>query len=147
MADTTKIKTIIEPYVREWLSGQFPGHVFKEELITLSTGSYYKFDTVAEDGSIVGAVLCNRPKTRTGRENTGGVRKARNDIESLKLLPTDVKKLMIFTNVDFLKLIHRRAARFGIESIRMMECPLPPKLVLLLQQVLDEASREQRAAQ
>ena len=147
MANTTKIKTVIEPYVRDWLSRQFPREVFKEKLITLSTGSDYKFDAVAEDGSIVGAILCNRPKTRTGRENTGGVRKARNDIESLKLLPATVKKLMVFTDAGFLDLIHRRAARFGAESIQMMVCPLSPNLAELLRNILDDASNEQGAAE
>ena len=28
MADTTKTKTVIESYVLNWLSKQFPGHVF-----------------------------------------------------------------------------------------------------------------------
>ena len=147
MANTTEITTRIEPYVRDWLSTQFPGHVFKKKPVTMSTGSDYEFDAVTEDASVIGAILCNRPRTRTGRVNTGGVRKARNDIESLKLLPPTVKKLMVFTDAGFLDLIHRRAARFGAESIRMMACPLPPSLDLLLRQVLDRASREQRAAE
>ena len=147
MADTTKIKTVIEPYIENWLSTKFPGHIFKEKLVMLSTGSSYRFDAVAEDGSIVGAILCNRPKTRTGRENTGAVHKARNDVDSLKLLPADVKKLMVFTDAGFRELVSRRAARFGIESIDMMVCMLPPNLAKLLRGILDEASNEQRAAE
>jgi len=147
MANTTKIKTVIEPYIQNWLSTKFPGHIFKEKLVTLSTGSSYRFDAVAEDGSIVGAILCNRPKTRTGRENTGAVRKARNDVDSLKLLPAAVKKLMVFTDAGFCELVSRRAARFGTESIDMMVCILPPNLGGLLRDILDEASNEQRAAE
>lgn len=147
MADTTKIKTDIEPYVRNWLSTQFPGHVFKEKLVALSTGSSYRFDAVAEDGSIVGAILCNRSKTRTGRENTGAVRKARDDVNYLKLLPAAVKKLMIFTDAGCCELIRRRAARQGIESIDMMVCALPYDLAKLLRETLDAASNEQRAAE
>lgn len=147
MADTTKIKTVIEPYIQNWLSTKFPGHIFKEKLVMLSTGSSYRFDAVAEDGSIVGAILCNRPKTRTGRENTGAVRKARNDVDSLKLLPTAVKKLMVFTDAGFRELVSRRAARFGTESICMKVCVLPSNLAKLLRGILDEASNEQRAAE
>ncbi len=146
MADTTKIKTVIEPNICNWLSTQFPGHVFKEEPVLLTTGSSYRFDAVAEDGSIVGAILCNRPKTRTGRENTGAVRKARDDINYLKLLPANVKKLMIFTDAGYCELVCRRAARLGTESIDMMVCTLAPNLAKLLRDILDEASNEQRAA-
>lgn len=147
MANTTKIKTVIEPYIQNWLSTKFPGHIFKEKLVTLSTGSSYRFDAVAEDGFIVGAILCNRPKTRTGRENTGAVHKARNDVDSLKLLPAVVKKLMVFTDAGFCELVSRRAARFGTESIDMIVCILPPNLAKLLRDILDEASNEQRAAE
>ena len=147
MANTTKIKNVIEPYIQNWLSTHFPGYVFKERLVPLITGSSYKFDAVAEDGSIVGAILCNRPRTRTGRENTGAVRKALGDINYLKLLPIDVKKLMVFTDVGCCELIRRRAARLGTESIEMMVCTLPPNLAKLLRRVLDEASNEQRAAE
>ena len=147
MADTTKIKTKIEPYVQGWLLVQFPGHDFSKKRVMLSTGKSYEFDAVSKDGSIVGAILCNRPKTRTGRENTGAVSKARNDVQSLELLPPAVKKLMVFTDAEFCRLVRRRAARFGAESIHMMVCALPPSLANCLGQILDEASKEQRAAE
>ncbi|RJO62404.1 MAG: hypothetical protein C4542_04070 [Dehalococcoidia bacterium] len=141
MASTTVIKTTIEPYVCHWLAAQYPGHIFKERDIF-----GFKYDAVSEDGSIVGEILCNRPKTRTGNENTGGVRKALQNVSGLKQSPGNCKKIMVFTDVEFMELIRRRASRFGIESISMMVCKLPPKLESLLTDMLDRASREQRAA-
>lgn len=147
MADTTKIKTEIEPYVRSWLSTQFTGHVFKEKSLHLTSGGNYIFDAVAEDGSIVAAILCNRAVTRTGRENTGGVRKALTEVGYLKIIPASVRKLMVFTDDAFCQLIRRRASRLGTESIQMVVCKLPPNLETLLGGILDKASREQRAAE
>lgn len=147
MADTTKIKTVIEPHVRNWLSKQFPGHVFTEKPIQLTTGESYTFDAVGEDASIVAAILCNRAKTRTGRENTGGVRKALMEISYLKAAPEGVIKVMVFTDDDFCQLIRRRASRLGTEPIQMMVCKLPPHLEEELREILDKASHEQRAAE
>ena len=142
MANTSAIKTTIEPAIRRWLESHFPGHQFTEQVL-----SGYKFDAVAKDGSIVCAILCNRPRTRTGNENTGAVRKALNDLSYLKLLPMGVKKLMVFTDAGFCELIRRRAARLGPESIEMRVCELPDDLKPLLEQILDQASYEQRAAE
>ena len=147
MADTTKIKTVIEPYVRNWLSKQFPGHVFKEKPIQLTTGGSYSFDAVAEDTSIAAAILSNRAKTRTGRENTGGVRKALSEVGYLKAAPERMKKVMVFTDDDFYQLIRRRASRLGTGAIQMMVCKLPPHLEAALREILDKASHEQRAAE
>ncbi|MBL7062308.1 MAG: hypothetical protein ISS54_06190 [Dehalococcoidia bacterium] len=147
MANTTKIKTAIEPHVRNCLSKQFPGHVFKEKPIQLTTGGSYTFDAVAENASIVAAILSNRAKTRTGRENTGGVRKALLEIGYLKAVPESVKKVMVFTDDDFYQLIRRRASRLGTGPIQMMLCKLPPHLEAVLREILDKASHEQRAAE
>ena len=147
MVDTTKIKTVIEPYVRNWLSKQFPGHVFKGKPIQLTTGESYSFDAVAEDTSIVAAILSSRAKTRTGRENTGGVRKALSEVGYLKAAPERVKKVMVFTDDDFYQLIRRRASRLGTGPIQMMVCKLPPHLEAVLREILDKASHEQRAAE
>ncbi|MFC1920046.1 hypothetical protein ACFLWX_04575 [Chloroflexota bacterium] len=147
MADTTKIKTIIEPYVRDWLSKRYHGHVFKERSVQLTGGGSYAFDAVADDGSIVAAILCNRAATRTERENTGGVRKALPEIGYLKAVPAGVERLMVFANRDFCDLIQRRGSRLGTEKIQMIVCTLPPDLEALLMEVLDQASHEQSAAE
>ena len=147
MTDTTKIKTVIEPYVRSWLSKQFAEHVFEEKPIQLTSGGSYIFDAVAEDGSIVAAILCNRAVTRTGRENTGGVRKALTELGYLKAISPGIQRLMVFTNDGFCQLIRRRASRLGTGPIQMIVCKLPPHLEALLREILDRASHEQRAAE
>jgi len=147
MADTSLIKTEIEPYVRKWLSVHLDNVPLEERSVTLSSGGGYRFDAVSQNGLIVAAILCNRPKTRTGRENTGGVRKALAEIEHLKQLPRTVKKFMVFTDQEFYSLIRRRAKRFGIEEIEMLVCKLPLEKDELLQKVLNNASYEQRAAE
>ena len=147
MADTSRIKTEIEPVVRKWLSSQIDNITFVERSVTLPSGGSYRFDAVSQNGLIVAAILCNRPKTRTGRENTGGVRKALAELEHLKLLPNSVRKLMIFTDEQFCILIKRRAKRFGTEAIDMVVCKLPQEKENLLQNILDSASFEQRAAE
>ena len=147
MADTTPIKTQIEPYVRQWLGRQFTGLVFTERRLPLTSGLPYNFDAVSQNAAVVGAILCNRPKTRTGRENTGGVRKALSDVGWLKQLPSETKKVMVFTDSRFCELVGRRAKRLGIQDIQLLICQLPPALEELLMQVLNEASSEQRAAE
>jgi len=112
----------------------------------LTTGSSYSFDAVSEDGSIVAAILCNRAKTRTGRENTGGVRKALAELSYLKTVPADTEKVMVFTDDSFCQLVQHRATRLGRETIKMIVCVLPPRLKALLREILDRASYEQRAA-
>lgn len=124
MADTTKIKTMIEPYARIWLSKQFIGHRFEEKSVQLTTGERYSFDAVTEDNSVIAAILSNRAKTRTGRENTGGVRKALTEISYLKAVPANVTKVMVFTDEKFCQLIRRRASRLGIGQIQMIVCKL-----------------------
>ena len=147
MADTTFIKREIEPYVREWLSKELVGHKFEERpLLVAPTGGMYKFDAVSEDETIVGNILSNRPFTRTGRENTGGVRKALIDFQLLSLLPQSIQPILLFTDKGFCALVRKRTKRFGQERIRMMVCPLPDYLQAGLTKMLNKASQEQRAA-
>ena len=144
MAKTIDLRAI-ELYVREWLGSQFPDHDFRERLLLLRTGKKFAFDAVSDDGSIVGSILSNRPKTRGGNENTGAVRKALLDICYLLAVPGDPVRLMVFTDTEFRDLVAKRD-RLGDGSIRMEICPLPSNLAALRQRVLDGASREQRAA-
>lgn len=148
MADTSGIKTFIEPYIREeWFPARFPGRTFGEQAVPLPSGGTYLFDAVSDDGSIVGLILCNRPKTRTGRENTSFVRKAEHDVQFLKLLPANTHRLLIFTDAESRELIRRRTQRLGNTGIQVLVCKLPPKYEDVLNQILNAASHEQRAAE
>ena len=145
MADTTSLKKGIERHVRVWLGSQFPGHHFQARSLLLRSGKTFDFDAVSDDGSIMASILSNRPKTRTGNENTGAVRKALLDICYLLSVPGDPTRLMVFTDTAFRDLVALRD-RLGDGSIRMEVCPLPSDLATVRQAVLDDASREQRAA-
>ncbi|POZ58425.1 hypothetical protein C1O63_1472 [Dehalococcoides mccartyi] len=68
------------------------------------------------------------------------------EIEHLKQLPNEVKKVMVFTDFEFCDLVQRRARRFGTTGIEMLVCTLSPEKEKVLLQVLDQASNEQRAA-
>jgi len=143
MVDTIKIKIIIDPYIRTWLSTQFIGHSFEEKSILLPGGGSYAFDAVSEDGLIVGEILSNRHLTSGGNENTGGVRKAHNSISYLNMLPQVTIKIMIFSDLKFYELIKRRSSRWGAQDINMKICKLPPELESIRQEILNEASDEQ----
>ena len=148
MADTTYIKTTVEPYVREWLRMQY-GLVFHERELSLSGGGSHKFDAVAiKDGTpfIAANILSNRPKTASGKENTGGVRKALVDATNFARLPDGVEPKLVFTDTGFLELILRRSKAKGINGIEFLHCPLPLELAGKLQKVLDVARKEQRSA-
>ncbi|MBI3521814.1 MAG: hypothetical protein HY071_01785 [Chloroflexi bacterium] len=142
MADTTFIKRVIEPHLRRRLESRFPGRVFQERSVPLSKGSF-KCDAVSDDGSIVAFFLCNRPKTATGHENSGGIKKALDDVHVLKLLPASTR-LLVCTDDDFRQLVMKRSKRFGTDGIEFLHYPLPADLQSQLNDNLDASRREQR---
>ena len=101
MADTSHIKAVVEPHMRQWLSEYSGGIAFSERSVPLPNGTSYKFNAVSPDGRVVGAFLCNRARTRSRKENTGGVRKARNDLQYLKSLTGTTSQVMVFTESAF----------------------------------------------
>jgi len=143
MANTQYIKAMIEPYIRKWLSKKCGGIQLFEEPFRLPTGEYHKFDAVSGDGLIVAAFVCNRAKTATSKENTGGVRKVLNDLHLLNLAVTANKRFIVFTDSDFLRLIQRRGKLGGTAGIKFLHCKLPHKLATGLKNVLDDSREEQ----
>ena len=145
MVDTKTIKALIEPYMRDWLTSHFPGQVFEEKVVDLKWGGHHKFDAVSNDNSVVAAFLSNRAKTRSGNENTGGVKKAESDLLRFHGLAPEITKVMVFTDAGFRDLTIRRTAGLGIETIQTLVWELPPELKRELESLLDRASQEQRA--
>ena len=146
MTNTTKIKTAIEPYIREWLASQFLGRTFTERNLPLVGGGQHRFDAVSDDGLIVVEMLSNRSETRGNNENTGGVRKAQSTTDYLNRAPKEAQRLMVFTDSGFLALVQRRAISWETHNIQMLLCVLPPTLESLLNDILDQASQEQKAS-
>jgi hypothetical protein len=144
MADTQFIKAKVEPYLREWLAKECGGVGFKERDVKLQTGEPHRFDAVSSDGQIVADFVCNRAKTLPGNENTGAVRKVRNDLTWLNLLPATVRRrILVFTDEQFFKLMQKRGRRSGLEAIVFLCCRLPQDLAEGLAKVLDACSNEQ----
>lgn len=142
MADTTFIKRVIEPHMRNWLGSRFSPHSFQERAVALPHGSF-KCDAVSEDASIVALLPTNRPKTATDRENSGGVKKALTDVHCLKLL-TALRRLVVCTDDGFRQLVMKRSSRFGVEGVEFLHCPLPSDLQVQLNACLDASGSEQR---
>ena len=148
MANTSTIKNV-EQFVRTWLCEKYSFPKFEELKVFVSEKRGFNFDAVSKNngGTIVAAILCNRPKTRTKRVNTGGHRKADSDILKLILLPEDTKKIMVFTNYGFCQSVKKRWTGTVIEErIAFKYCELPLPLQTELDLVLDKTSQEQRAA-
>lgn len=145
MADTGLIKKLLEPYLRRWLSKRYRGRTFAEQKVQLITGGFHRFDAVSADGTIVADFLSSRPSTGTGNENTGAVRKAKNDLQFLSLLPGSVKtRLFVFTDRGFLELMRKRAERVSAGHVEFLYCELPKPLRTTIEKVLDACRREQR---
>lgn len=140
MADTQFIKREVEPFLRIWLAAQYGGQRFEERPVRR-----FRFDAVSEDGSVVAQFLCNRPKTASGNENSGAVKKALNDIRTLQFLPINRTRLAIFTDPGFLELVKRRSQRFDPDGIDFIHCPLPEDLQARLCANLDACREEQRS--
>ena len=144
MADTQFIKRVIEPFMRKWLELRFQGQLFQERPVPLPDGEF-RFDAVSEDGSIVGLFMCNRPRTSSGNENSGAVKKALNDIHYLKLLTGQRVRLAVFTDDGFRDLVLRRSRRIGSDGIELLHCKLPKDLEQALCENLDACRQEQRS--
>jgi len=71
------------------------------------------------------------------KENTVGLTMAYGELEHLKALDRGITKVMVFTDFHFSNLVRRRAARFGVESLKLMVCPLPDDKQDRLNQLLD----------
>ena len=105
----------------------------------MTAGGNYCFDAVSKDGSIVAAIFHNRALKGSKKENTAGLKKAYAELERLKALDSKVTRVMVFTDFDFSNLVRRRASRFGVESLKLLVCPLPEDKQERLSQLLDSA--------
>ena len=99
MANTTKIKKIIEPGFRdEYLKQQYPGAEIRQEQLSLMWGGKFEYDAVVyENGKLKAIYLlsCSEYKTKNGRGGSGKFHKIKSDV--LMMVGTEAQiKIMAF---------------------------------------------------
>lgn len=99
MADTTRLKNIIEPWFREeYLRKQYPSAEIVQDLLPLSWGGKFEYDAVIYDGGRLVAIYllsCSEYKTKSGKGGAGKFHKIKSDV--LMMLGTEApRKIMAF---------------------------------------------------
>jgi hypothetical protein len=140
MSDTRLLGGRVEDAVRVALSVEF-GVEFSKRRLPLRSGGRFSFDAVSADGRVVVSIKSSRGTTRGGKPPTGAIKAAIADLYFLSLVDAD-RRILVLTDIDFYKrLSHDLKGRTG-QGLELKHVPLPTKLALEVQTVLDRASRE-----
>jgi hypothetical protein len=146
MANTSYIKNEVEPWVRNWLSKQFPGQSFKSQQLALTNiakcgpGSH-EFDEVSEDGTIVAAIKGHSYKTSGGKPPSGKYASLYQERYFLSLIKAH-KKLLIFTNEDMYTAFLNKSRGMVADGIELVFCQLPEEMQRKVQKISEKASKE-----
>src|SRR5947209_5843397 len=109
MARTNDLKTLVEPYVRTWLTKRYGIPLEPMELpLTLVTGGIHKFDVVSEDRTIVGGIKTSAVRS-TGKVGVGTIKSAFTELYFLSLVDAE-KKLLVLTDPGFFRIFTAAAA-------------------------------------
>ena len=78
MADTSKLRYLVEPYIRTELEKVYPEHTFAEKALPLrrkKDGAYafHNFDAVSEDNNIVASIKSHSWFTSGGKIPSGKI--------------------------------------------------------------------------
>lgn len=146
MADTSYIKKEVEPWVRNWLSNQFPGHIFESRVLPLTRITWdspgnHEFDAVSEDGRIVASIKGHSWKTRTGNLPMAKYASLYQELYFLSLAEAD-KRFLILTNKELFDDFRNRSRGKIADGIELIFCLLPEYLRLRMKKIIDQASRE-----
>lgn len=127
MANTNLLKTIAEPYVRQWCSGKY-GIEFEnhEKEVMLVTGGVHRFDVVSKDGSVVAGI-----KTSTlrddGKVSSGVIKSTFTELYFLSLIKTTTK-LMILTDKGYCEYFRKISRGKVTEGIEIIHCQFPKEI-------------------
>lgn len=146
MANTTELKTRIEPFVREELSKWYPGHIFNEKplpLLKKNDGTYavHNFDAVSEDNSIVASIKSHSWLTSGGNHPAGKVGKIYQSLYFLGMVQAKVKLLVLTDNETFQGFLKECEGKVA-KDITIKLIQLSPDLQSLVRKIKELSSRE-----
>ena len=130
MADTTRLKHNIEPYVRSWLARKF-GKSFRSEFLTLSgvkgRPARHEFDAVTEDRKIVCGIKTASWTTSGGKRGAGKIQGAYAELYFLSLVEAEQKYLVLTDHEFYEKLKHDSQGKLA-PDVNLLWCELPEEL-------------------
>lgn len=146
MANTAKLRYLIEPYVRSELEKIYLGNIFTEKRLPLhkkkdGTYAYHNFDAVSDDNSIIASIKSHSWLTSGGNLPSGKIGQIYQSIYYLSLVTAE-KKLMIFTDLE----TYERFSEFSNgklgDGIEIKYIKLSEELQRIMIQIQNEASEE-----
>lgn len=104
MANTSKLRYKVEPWVRAQLEARFH-QTFNSRVLELAPGGRHEFDAVSEDGSIVVSIKTTSGLTSGGKFPGGKVNAVTAELYYLSLVNAPTK-VLILTNPEFHDILH-----------------------------------------
>jgi hypothetical protein len=146
LADTTYIKKVVEPWVRDnWLQEEY-GQTFQSKMMPL-TGIHgtkpgqHEFDAVSKDGAIIAAIKGHSFKTAGGNLPPAKFASLYQELYFLSLV--DAKgRLLIFTNQELYDDFVIRSRGKVADGIELVYCELPKAIQREVAKVSKKASDE-----
>lgn len=131
MADT-RCQLECEDWVRQdWMPHRF-GQKFHRDRVRLTSGGFFDFDGVSDDGTTIATISTSGAKTGGGKQGAGKLMKLRSDMLFL-LLASPKRALMILTERDMYELCEKeKEAGRAPRNIEFHHAPLPSDLAAKL---------------
>lgn len=144
MADTTRLKSKIEPFVRSWLAEKF-GQPFHSEFLKLSgvedRPAKHEFDAVSEDRKIVCGIKTASWTTSGGKRGAGKIQGAYAELYFLSLVEAE-KKYLTLTDPKFYENLAKDSRGKLAPGIELLHCELPENLQREVAAVRTESQKE-----
>lgn len=141
MANTHLLKTRVEPFVREWLSGEF-GQKFTCQFLQLAGCSgFHEFDAVSADKRIVCGIKSSSGITSGGRNPSGKIAGAYEELYFLASVDAD-QRFLVLTDEEFYRLLSEKMREKLTRQTRLLYCPLTEELAQLVKKIRSDASGE-----
>jgi len=140
MANTTYLKTTVEPFVRSALRAEF-GVEFRSRVVTLLTGGSHEFDAVSDDGQVVAAIKSASGKTSGGKNPSGKIKDAEAELYYLTLVNARTR-ILVLTNQEFYGILQARLRGRLAAGLSLKLVGLPPEMTEEVRRIQREASAE-----
>ena len=144
MADTTRLKSKIEPFVRAWLAEKF-GRPFRTQFLPLSgvkgKPAQHEFDAVSEDKKIVCGIKTASWTTSGGKRGSGKIQGAYAELYFLNLVEAGQKYLVLTDNEFYEKLKNDSRGKLAPDT-DLLYCELPEDLQREVAAIRTESRKE-----